>query len=100
MTSGTPIALIVVGVSSPFHHTLVRFPYMTIFLHIFCFSVFSLKALVTGRGGIPVILKKAMDEVTYSSLCLPDDIKGRGMEHIPNYLYRDDGMKIWVAIER
>ncbi|XP_040195266.1 hydroperoxide isomerase ALOXE3-like [Rana temporaria] len=57
------------------------------------------QALVTGRGGIPVILKKAMDQVTYSSLCLPDDIKGRGMEHIPNYLYRDDGMKIWAAME-
>ncbi|XP_040196529.1 polyunsaturated fatty acid lipoxygenase ALOX8-like isoform X2 [Rana temporaria] len=57
------------------------------------------QASVTGRGGIPVILKKAMDEVTYISLCLPDDIKGRGMEHIPNYLYRDDGMKIWAAME-
>ncbi|XP_073469606.1 polyunsaturated fatty acid lipoxygenase ALOX15B-like isoform X1 [Aquarana catesbeiana] len=57
------------------------------------------QALVTGNGGVPVLLKKAMAEVTYSSLCLPDDIKGRGMEHIPNYLYRDDGMKIWAAIE-
>lgn len=55
---------------------------------------------MTGNGGVPVLLKKAMAEVTYSSLCLPDDIKGRGMEHIPNYLYRDDGMKIWAAIER
>ncbi|XP_077340077.1 arachidonate 12-lipoxygenase, 12R-type-like [Lithobates pipiens] len=57
------------------------------------------QALVTGKGGVPVILRKAMAELTYSSLCLPDDIKGRGMEHIPNYLYRDDGMKIWAAME-
>ncbi|XP_077340074.1 polyunsaturated fatty acid lipoxygenase ALOX15B-like [Lithobates pipiens] len=57
------------------------------------------QASVTGKGGIPVIIKKAMAELTYSRLCLPDDIKGRGMEHIPNYLYRDDGMKIWAAME-
>ncbi|CAI9558594.1 unnamed protein product [Staurois parvus] len=57
------------------------------------------QASVTGNGGVPVILKKAMAEVTYSSLCLPDDINGRAMEHVPNYLYRDDGMKIWEAVE-
>ncbi|XP_077340609.1 polyunsaturated fatty acid lipoxygenase ALOX15B-like [Lithobates pipiens] len=57
------------------------------------------QAFVTGKGGIPVLMKKAMAELTYSRLCLPDDIKGRGMEHISNYLYRDDGMKIWAAME-
>ncbi|XP_072261572.1 hydroperoxide isomerase ALOXE3-like isoform X1 [Pyxicephalus adspersus] len=57
------------------------------------------QALVTGNGGVPVLLKKSMARVTYGSLCLPDDIKSRGMEYIPNYLYRDDGMKIWAALE-
>ncbi|PIO16084.1 hypothetical protein AB205_0165280 [Aquarana catesbeiana] len=72
---------------------------MTIFLHISCFSVFSLKASATGKGGVPVLLRKVTAELTYSSLCVPDDIKGRGMDQIPNYLYRDDGLKIWAAIE-
>ncbi|XP_077323541.1 arachidonate 12-lipoxygenase, 12R-type-like [Lithobates pipiens] len=58
------------------------------------------RALVTGKEGVPVLLKKAMPKVTYSSLCLPDDIKERGMEDTPNYLYRDDGMEIWTAMER
>ncbi|XP_068123004.1 hydroperoxide isomerase ALOXE3-like [Hyperolius riggenbachi] len=54
----------------------------------------SLHSSVIGR-----FLKKAMEEVTYSSLCLPDDIQNRGLETVPNYLYREDGMKIWAAIE-
>ncbi|XP_075053765.1 polyunsaturated fatty acid lipoxygenase ALOX8-like [Mixophyes fleayi] len=57
------------------------------------------QAVVTGNGSIAILLKRAMDEVTYSSLCLPEDIQTRGMESIPNYLYRDDGIKIWLAVE-
>ncbi|CAI9613144.1 unnamed protein product [Staurois parvus] len=57
------------------------------------------QAMVVGNGGIPVLLKKAMVGVNYSSLCLPDSIASRGMQSIPNYLYRDDGMKIWSAVE-
>ncbi|XP_068121987.1 hydroperoxide isomerase ALOXE3-like [Hyperolius riggenbachi] len=57
---------------------------------------------VTGIGykGILQLMTKAMGELTYKSLCLPDDIQVRGMDSIPNYLYRDDGMKIWNALER
>ncbi|XP_068121985.1 hydroperoxide isomerase ALOXE3-like [Hyperolius riggenbachi] len=52
-----------------------------------------------GSSEIGGFLKKAMEEVTYSSLCLPDDIQARGLETVPNYLYREDGMKVWAAIE-
>ncbi|KAG8430405.1 hypothetical protein GDO86_017875 [Hymenochirus boettgeri] len=52
-----------------------------------------------GNGGIPVLLARAMERMTYSSMCLPDDIQARGVESLPNYFYRDDGMKIWKAME-
>ncbi|XP_068123002.1 hydroperoxide isomerase ALOXE3-like isoform X2 [Hyperolius riggenbachi] len=51
------------------------------------------------RNGAVILQKKAMKEVTYSSLFFPDDIQARGLETVPNYLYRDDGMKVWAAIE-
>jgi arachidonate 15-lipoxygenase len=31
---------------------------------------------------------------------LPDDVKSRGMEAIPHYPYRDDGMRVWHATNK
>uniref|UniRef100_A0A8C5WB62 Uncharacterized protein n=1 Tax=Leptobrachium leishanense TaxID=445787 RepID=A0A8C5WB62_9ANUR len=58
------------------------------------------KAFVTGNGGVPILVRKALERLTYTSLCLPDDLKDRGMESIPKHYYREDGMKIWSAMEK
>ncbi|NWH48010.1 LOXE3 isomerase, partial [Fregata magnificens] len=49
--------------------------------------------------GMMLIVQRGLEKVTYTSLCLPDDIQHRGMACIPNYHYRDDGMSLWKAIE-
>uniref|UniRef100_A0A663F0L6 Arachidonate lipoxygenase 3 n=1 Tax=Aquila chrysaetos chrysaetos TaxID=223781 RepID=A0A663F0L6_AQUCH len=53
-----------------------------------------------GTGGLLLLVRRGLEKVTYASLCLPDDIRQRGMTQIPNYRYRDDGMILWEAIRR
>ncbi|KAL2101696.1 hypothetical protein ACEWY4_003457 [Coilia grayii] len=54
----------------------------------------------TGIGliGSTTFLRKALETLTYSSLCLPENIKSRGLEDINNFYYRDDGLKLWNII--
>ncbi|KAG9282356.1 arachidonate 15-lipoxygenase B-like [Astyanax mexicanus] len=54
----------------------------------------------TAIGNKPMteFLKRAASSLTYSSLCLPDNIRERGVEKIPNYYYRDDGLELWNII--
>ncbi|XP_068606654.1 arachidonate 12-lipoxygenase, 12R-type-like [Brachionichthys hirsutus] len=46
------------------------------------------------------ILKRSLSSLTYSSLCVPDDIAERGVGTIPNFYYRDDGLKLWEIVHR
>ncbi|XP_038569230.1 arachidonate 12-lipoxygenase, 12R-type-like [Micropterus salmoides] len=54
----------------------------------------------SGGEGMMTILKRSLSSVTYSSLCIPDDIAERGLEAVPNFYYRDDGLKLWDIIHR
>uniref|UniRef100_A0A8C9ZDH5 Uncharacterized protein n=1 Tax=Sander lucioperca TaxID=283035 RepID=A0A8C9ZDH5_SANLU len=54
----------------------------------------------SGGEGIMTILKRSLSSMTYSSLCIPDDIVERGVEALPNFYYRDDGLKLWDIIHR
>uniref|UniRef100_A0A8D0HL59 Uncharacterized protein n=1 Tax=Sphenodon punctatus TaxID=8508 RepID=A0A8D0HL59_SPHPU len=49
--------------------------------------------------GLHPLMERGMQSLTYTTLCLPSDIQARGVNSIPNYCYRDDGMKLWTAIE-
>ncbi|KAL2079394.1 hypothetical protein ACEWY4_025138 [Coilia grayii] len=54
----------------------------------------------TGRAGMEVVMKKAMQAVKYSALCLPGDITARGLDKVPNFYYRDDGLLVWDALSK
>ncbi|XP_056329996.1 polyunsaturated fatty acid 5-lipoxygenase-like [Danio aesculapii] len=56
----------------------------------------------TGGRGIGQVIKKAMQTLTYKSLCFPEAMKTRGVDNekdLPNYYYRDDGMMVWEAVK-
>ncbi|XP_071386315.1 polyunsaturated fatty acid lipoxygenase ALOX15B-like [Centroberyx affinis] len=48
--------------------------------------------------GSTELMRRALSKITYSSLCLPEDIAARGLESIPNSFYRDDGLRLWNII--
>ncbi|XP_068583384.1 LOW QUALITY PROTEIN: polyunsaturated fatty acid lipoxygenase ALOX15B-like [Cebidichthys violaceus] len=54
----------------------------------------------SGGEGMRTLLKRSLSSVTYRSLCIPDDIVERGLEDVPNFYYRDDGLKLWDIIHR
>ncbi|KAK5616190.1 hypothetical protein CRENBAI_015965 [Crenichthys baileyi] len=52
----------------------------------------------SGGEGMFTILRRALSSITYRSLCLPDDISDRGLQDVPNFFYRDDGLDLWNII--
>ncbi|XP_057571104.1 hydroperoxide isomerase ALOXE3 isoform X5 [Hippopotamus amphibius kiboko] len=57
------------------------------------------KVTSIGRQGLLYLMSTGLAHFTYTSFCLPDSLRARGVLEIPNYHYRDDGLKIWAAIE-
>ncbi|XP_072349325.1 polyunsaturated fatty acid lipoxygenase ALOX15B-like [Scyliorhinus torazame] len=58
------------------------------------------QAFSTGGIAKIEILKRALEKTTYASLCLPEDVAFRCVGKLPRYYYRDDGLRIWFAINR
>ncbi|XP_075869647.1 hydroperoxide isomerase ALOXE3-like [Nelusetta ayraudi] len=53
-----------------------------------------------GYEGSLELMRRSLPEVTYSSLCLPENITAGGLESVPNFYYRDDGLRLWEIINR
>eukprot|EP00064_Thunnus_orientalis_P023611 superscaffoldBa00009111_g23861 len=58
------------------------------------------KFAASGGEGMITIMRRAQSSLTYSSLCIPDDITERGLDSVPNFYYRDDGLRLWDIIHR
>uniref|UniRef100_A0A3Q3DNV7 Hydroperoxide isomerase ALOXE3-like n=1 Tax=Hippocampus comes TaxID=109280 RepID=A0A3Q3DNV7_HIPCM len=51
----------------------------------------------TGDGCLP-LMRRALVQLSYASLCAPDDIAARGLESVLNFYYRDDALRMWNVI--
>ncbi|XP_053423566.1 polyunsaturated fatty acid lipoxygenase ALOX12 isoform X1 [Nycticebus coucang] len=58
------------------------------------------KVVSTGGGGHVQLLRRAMAQLTYRSLCPPDDLADRGLMGIPSALYAHDALQLWDIIGR
>lgn len=69
-------------------------------LHLFSHGLCSLSSQVvsTGGGGHVQLLRRAMAQLTYRSLCPPDDLADRGLLGIPSALYAHDALRLWGII--
>uniref|UniRef100_A0A8C5BBE1 Arachidonate 15-lipoxygenase B-like n=1 Tax=Gadus morhua TaxID=8049 RepID=A0A8C5BBE1_GADMO len=54
------------------------------------------KFTASGGQAMQTILQRATSSITYTSLCIRDDIKERGLESVPHFYYRDDE-QVWPA---
>ncbi|XP_020775880.2 polyunsaturated fatty acid lipoxygenase ALOX8-like [Boleophthalmus pectinirostris] len=59
-------------------------------------AILSLTSL--GKAGLVELMKRCLSDLTYSALCLPENISSRGLDSVPNFYYRDDGLRLWAII--
>ncbi|XP_075416900.1 polyunsaturated fatty acid lipoxygenase ALOX12 [Tenrec ecaudatus] len=58
------------------------------------------KAMNTGGGGHVVLLERALAQLTYCSLCAPDDLAERGLLGLRSAVYAHDALQLWEMIAR
>nr|XP_002718866.1 polyunsaturated fatty acid lipoxygenase ALOX12 [Oryctolagus cuniculus] len=58
------------------------------------------QAVSTGGGGHVQLLRRAVAQLTYHSLCPPHDLAERGLLGIPSALYAHDALRLWEIITR
>ncbi|KAM6163708.1 polyunsaturated fatty acid lipoxygenase ALOX12 [Rhynchocyon petersi] len=58
------------------------------------------KAVSTGGGGHITLLQRAGAQMTYRSLCVPDNLADRGLLGLPSALYAHDALRLWEITAR
>ncbi|EDL10482.1 arachidonate 12-lipoxygenase, 12R type [Mus musculus] len=60
----------------------------------------SARAMSLGLEGFAQVMVRGLSELTYKSLCIPNDFVERGVQDLPGYYFRDDSLAVWYAMER
>nr|KAF6414915.1 arachidonate 12-lipoxygenase, 12S type [Molossus molossus] len=58
------------------------------------------QAASIGGGGHVQLMRRALAQLTYRSLCAPEDLADRGLLGIPSALYAQDALRLWEIIAR
>ncbi|KAK9537042.1 hypothetical protein VZT92_006780 [Zoarces viviparus] len=58
------------------------------------------KASGSGLEALPVLLSRASERIRYESLCVPDDLRHRGVDKLPQSYYAQDALRVWDALHR
>ncbi|NP_001070178.2 uncharacterized protein LOC767741 [Danio rerio] len=58
------------------------------------------KSVACGLEAIPQLFTRATQRLRYSSLCVPDDVKERGLDALPVCYYAQDALRVWDALHR
>ncbi|XP_037665366.1 arachidonate 12-lipoxygenase, 12R-type [Choloepus didactylus] len=60
----------------------------------------SARGMSLGLEGFAEVMVRALAEISYDRLYLPNDFVERGVQDLPGYYYRDDSLAVWDALER
>ncbi|KAM3601904.1 uncharacterized protein V6R79_020922 [Siganus canaliculatus] len=58
------------------------------------------KAVGTGLEALSVLLSRASERLHYGSLCVPDDLTGRGLDSLTQSFYAQDALRVWDTLHR
>uniref|UniRef100_A0A8C1LVH0 Hydroperoxide isomerase ALOXE3-like n=1 Tax=Cyprinus carpio TaxID=7962 RepID=A0A8C1LVH0_CYPCA len=58
------------------------------------------KSIGCGLEAIPLLLARGTQRLRYSSMCVPDDVKIRGLDALPICYYAQDALRVWDALHR
>ncbi|XP_052443652.1 polyunsaturated fatty acid lipoxygenase ALOX8 [Carassius gibelio] len=58
------------------------------------------KSIACGLEAIPMLMARATQRLRYSSMCVPEDIRARGLDALPICYYAQDALKVWEALHR
>uniref|UniRef100_A0A8B9LJ21 Arachidonate 15-lipoxygenase type B n=1 Tax=Astyanax mexicanus TaxID=7994 RepID=A0A8B9LJ21_ASTMX len=88
--------------NAEFHEHELNFHLLRTHLHLLISpgGIFDKFTSIGQKDAVKTYLPNVFSTLTYSSLCLPENIKERGLEDIPNYFYRDEAQKLWDIIKK